>query len=59
MQAVFDISAACLPLVLHTLLAEAADMSENPTDQATPSRVQSRLATLREGLQKIPEECLR
>lgn len=51
-QEVLDISAACLPLVLHMLLAGAADMSENPSAQTTTSQVHKRLAVLRKSLQK-------
>ena len=51
-QELLDISAAFLPLVLHMLLAGAADMSENPSAQTTTSQVHKRLAVLRKSLQK-------
>ena len=51
-QVVLDISAACLPLVLHMLLAGAADMSEIPSAQATTSQVYSRLAVFRKSFQE-------
>ena len=51
-QVVLDISAACLPLVLHMLLVGAADMSKIPSAQATTSQAHNRLAVLSKRLQK-------